>query len=162
MIFLTVGTQDPFDRLVEAVDNIAPLLKGEKIIAQVSKVNYKAVNMDVLEFVPPAEYDRYFAQARLIISHAGMGTIITALKMSKPIIVMPRMAKFKEQRNDHQLYTARAFKRLNYIHVADDEAELKEKVVGFFKNDEFVSLHSIGETASTDLIHAIRNDIGAI
>src|SRR5215203_1840996 len=113
MIFLTIGTQEPFDRLLKAIDEIAPMLNTE-IIAQVSKSTYVARNFKTFAFVSPIEFKTYFNQADLIVSHAGMGTIISALEGEKPILIMPRLARYREHRNDHQLATAAVFEKLNY------------------------------------------------
>src|SRR5215217_2444665 len=112
MIFVTIGTQEPFDRLIKAIDELAPLLNMD-IVAQVSNTVIEVKNMKALTFIPPDEFDNYFQQASLIISHAGMGSIITALTMNKPIIVMPRLASLGEHRNEHQTATAKKFEKLN-------------------------------------------------
>ena len=107
MIFVTVGTQLSFDRLVEAVDLWAGSNLSEKIFAQVGPAKYKPVNFDSKEFINPDEADSLFQKSDLIISHAGMGSILTALKYRKPILIMPRKAGLGEHRNDHQLATAK-------------------------------------------------------
>ena len=104
MIFVTIGTQTPFDRLIKIIDNIA-LEINEPIIAQVYNSQYKAQNIQTIDFLSPKEFNDLFEKARLIISHAGMGTIITALLKCKPIIIYPRLASLGEHRNDHQIYT---------------------------------------------------------
>ncbi len=69
-----------------------------------------------------------FEQAEIIVAHAGMGTIITAVEFKKPLVVMPKRAALGEQRNEHQLATVREFRKLPLLHVADSEAELPEKL----------------------------------
>lgn len=115
MIFLVVGTQEPFDRLVQYVDEWSFKSGFNDIFAQVSNSKYKSKNFESVDFIPPLEFDIKFQQAELIIGHSGMGTIISALQHSKPIIVMPRLAKFREHRNDHQLATARSFEKLGLV-----------------------------------------------
>src|SRR5436190_2511423 len=127
MIFVTIGAQEPFDRLIKLVDEFAPQLKGIPIVAQISKSTYKVKNMKSFEFISPEEFEQYFQQATLLISHAGMGTIISALVNAKPLIVMPRLAKFGETRNDHQVATAQRFEALGYVNVAYNEEQLKQK-----------------------------------
>src|SRR4051812_19665164 len=99
MIFVTIGTQEPFDRLIKAIDELCPFV-DQTIIAQVSKANYKVKNVKVFEFLQPREFDMYFKEASLIISHAGMGTIISALVNQKPIIVLPRLLELGEHRSN--------------------------------------------------------------
>lgn len=158
MIFVTIGSHQPFDRLIKAIDEIAPTLNEDLIIAQVCKTELKVKNLKTFEFVTPEEFNSYFSQANLIISHAGMGTIISALVQKKPILVLPRLEKFKETRNDHQLATAKRFAELDYIHVAYDEYELKDKLASLTQSD-LVPLHKIGSYASGNLINSIQSFI---
>lgn len=124
MIFATVGTQVPFDRFVKAVDEIAPEI-GEPIIAQTIGCTYQAKNIETVGLLSPDEFNKIFDAARLIVAHAGMGTILSALTRQKPIIVMPRLAAYKEHRNDHQISTAMKLHELGYIHVAYDNLQLR-------------------------------------
>ena len=109
MIFLTTGTQLPFDRLVRAVDDWAETAQPEGgIVAQVlpaRRAPYVPRNFETRARLSPAEYDALFAKADLIVSHAGMGTILTALTTGKRVCVMPREFQYGEHRNDHQLAT---------------------------------------------------------
>ena len=127
MIFVTVGNMDPFDRLIKAVDQwIADHPTGEKVFAQIGVGVYQPVNCEFVPFLTPSEYRDIFQKSRIVVSHAGMGTIITALELLKPIIIMPKRASLGEQRNDHQLATVRHFQRSKQIIVADTEKELPE------------------------------------
>jgi UDP-N-acetylglucosamine transferase subunit ALG13 len=155
MIFVTIGTQEPFNRLIKAVDDIAIVLNTE-IVVQTFHNDYVVKNMKVHNFLSPIEFDKYFNQADLIISHAGMGTIISALVSNKPIIVMPRLLKFDEHRNEHQLATAKRFDALGYIRVAYNEDELKEKLFAMWP-DNVKPLHAIGKFASGQLIDSLKN-----
>lgn len=123
MILITVGTQLPFDRLIRAVDAIAPTL-GEPVFAQTGGGDYEPVNMEFSALISPVRFDELIRQTSLIISHAGIGSVLTAQKHRKPIILMPRRAALGEHRNDHQLATVSALKGRHGIYIADDEAEL--------------------------------------
>lgn len=158
MIFITTGTQEPFDRLIKAIDEIAPSLKNTEIIAQVYKSEFIPKHMKTFEFLSPKEFAFYFNSAELIIAHAGMGTIISALQIEKPLIILPRLAVFHEHRNDHQLLTAKKFDDFNFVHVAYDEAELKKKILLFY-NNEIKSLHKLGDFGSKSLIESLYNEI---
>jgi UDP-N-acetylglucosamine transferase subunit ALG13 len=160
MIFVTIGIQEPFDRLIKAMDEIVPQLNGVPVIAQVYSLSYKAINLKTFEFVSPSEFDDYFSRAQLIVAHAGMGTIISALVKDKPIIVLPRLTKYKEHRSNHQIATANACRQLNFVHVAEDEDDLKTKVVNIISGQSKGSLHKIGPYASAELIASIRGNIG--
>jgi UDP-N-acetylglucosamine transferase subunit ALG13 len=158
MIFVTTGTQIPFDRLIKAIDEAYPYLDGVEIIVQVAQSNYRVENFTTQEFIPPKEFDDYFNRADLIIAHAGMGTIISAFVRNKPILVMPRLAKYGEHRNDHQLATATRFDELGYLNVAYDEQELKEKIKNF-QRTPLKSLFNANDYASTELIKSLRSFI---
>ena len=116
MIFLTVGTQFPFDRLVKAVDQAAGTNGfDDKIIAQVGDSSYRPGNFKAARSVEKAVFDQLFTEADSIISHAGMGTITMALDQRKPLLVMPRMKKYGEVVNDHQIDIAKKFEQLGYL-----------------------------------------------
>ncbi|MGB2863371.1 MAG: glycosyltransferase [Sedimentisphaerales bacterium] len=119
MIFLTVGTQFPFDRLVKAVDEAAGTNGfDEKIVAQIGDSSYCPENFEAAPSVEKAVFDQHFNEADSIISHAGMGTITMALDHRKPLLVMPRLKKYGEVVNDHQLAIAKKFEQLGYLLVA--------------------------------------------
>ena len=108
MIFLTVGTQLPFDRLVAAVDAWAARNPGVGVFGQIADpgpAGYRPKNFDWVADLDPAAFDARFRAAGCIVAHAGMGTIIGALGQAKPLLVMPRRAHLGEQRNDHQFAT---------------------------------------------------------
>jgi len=121
MIFLTVGTQFPFDRLVRAVDDIIEEgLISEALFAQIGESSYKPRNFESVACLEKGIYDDYVKQASSIIGHAGMGTINMALYNHKPLLVMPRLKRYNEVVNDHQLAVARRIsflKREKLIHV---------------------------------------------
>lgn len=159
MIFVTIGTQEPFDRLVKAVDEIARELDGIEFVAQISHTNYQAQYMKTFDFMPPDQFDKYFSEAEIIISHAGMGTIISALVKEKPLIILPRLVRYREHRSDHQVATANVFKQLDYVHVANDENHLKQKVFDIVNGTDRGCKHRIGDYASVGLINSIKGQI---
>jgi len=130
MIFLTVGTYPlPFDRLVKAIDAaIKERLIEEEIFAQIGRCGYKPQNMEYVQMLEKEAFDSYFQKASSIISHAGIGTITMALDNEKPILVMPRLKKYGEVVNDHQVMTARRFEELGHILVAYTEEQLPDKL----------------------------------
>jgi len=111
MIFCTIGTQAPFDRLIEAVDRMAADIE-EKIIAQTLCGNYKPRNIETVGFLTVDDFNEMCQQSRIIVAHAGVGTIVSALQMQKPIVVFPRIAELGEHRNNHQMATAEMFGKI--------------------------------------------------
>ncbi len=104
MIFVSTGTQFPFDRMLEAIDLL--LSEGiitELVIAQTSHgSSFVSPRMECIESISGDRFDQYISEARIVISHAGMGTILSALMHQKPIITIPRKAELGEHRNNHQ------------------------------------------------------------
>lgn len=105
MIFVTVGTQLPFTRLIDAMDEIAGRL-DEEIIAQTGPGEGNWSNLDCRKNLEPEEFGKLFSAARVIVAHAGIGTILSARSRRKPLILLPRRFSFGEHRNDHQMATA--------------------------------------------------------
>ena len=156
MIFLTVGTQFPFDRLVKAVDAaIAQNGHDERFYGQIGEGNrYTPQNMDWVSNLAKAEYDDVFRNASAIIAHAGMGTIALALRYGKPLLVMPRLKRCGEVVHDHQVDIARKFGESRHILVAYREAELADKMKQlrtFVPEPRGNQAHSVAERIATFL-----------
>ncbi len=130
MILLTVGTVFPFDRLVKAVDTAAEKIQfHEEIIAQTGDCSYVPRNFKSVPFLEKSQLDKYITEASAIISHAGVGSIKSALSSYKPLLVMPRLKKYHEHVNDHQLILAERFEKLGYLLAAYDQECLAEKMI---------------------------------
>lgn len=155
-IFIVVGTQEPFDRMIKIIDEWASKNDKHKIFAQISKAVYQPKSFAFTEFISPELFDEHFNNADLIISHAGMGTIISALTAGKPIIVMPRSAKNHEQRNDHQIATAKSFEKLGYVKAVYNETDF---IQALNEAEKIKVTKVIGSDASPQLIKAIQNII---
>jgi UDP-N-acetylglucosamine transferase subunit ALG13 len=129
MIFLTVGTQFPFDRLVKSVDLAFDKgLVDEDIIAQIGESLYKPRNFRTVASLDKDIFDKRLKEASSIISHAGIGTITMALENKKPLLVMPRLAKYGEVVNDHQAAIAKRFSELGYILAAYDSNDFPDEI----------------------------------
>lgn len=101
MIFVAVGTQFPFDRLIRYVDEWCEANQHSGI-AQIAEGEYLPKHMQFEKFMTTDVFNQHLNKADLIISHAGMGNIITAVEAHKPIIVMNRQFELGEHRNNHQ------------------------------------------------------------
>ena len=130
LIFLTVGNwHRGFDRLVRAVDE----LKGqsvidEDVVAQVGFGEYRPANLEVMDFCSPAQFQSIAGEARIIVTHAGIGTIGEAISLGKPVIVIPRKAELGEAGDNHQRTTARQLEREGKVLAAYETSELAEKL----------------------------------
>lgn len=135
MIFITVGSQLTFDRLLKAVDKeIEAGNIKDQVIVQSGKTKFKSKNMKIIKFLELDEFDKYIKDADLIISHGGVGSIIDALKYNKTVIATPRLKKYKEALNDHQIQIIENFGIEGYIIPLLDLTELNlaiEKVKTF-------------------------------
>lgn len=104
MIFLTLGTQKfQFNRLLKEIDLL--IQDGtitDKVVAQVGFSTYKPRNYVYFKFLDRATYHKYIEQSNIVITHAGVGSILEAKKNEKPVIVVPRLKKYKEHVDNHQ------------------------------------------------------------
>lgn len=134
MILVTVGMQLGFDRLIEAMDRIAPTLDSE-VIAQTGIGTYVPQNMTARQKIAPEEFEQLVVQSRLIVSHAGIGTVLTAMRFSKPIVLFPRRLDHGEHRNDHQVATVNNLDGRPGLLVAHEEGDLAPRIAEGLKMD---------------------------
>ena len=156
MIFLTVGHQMPFDRLVRAVDAWAQQRERADVFAQIGEGDYWPSAFPAAGFLTPLQFHERLERASAIVSHAGTGTIIAALQLGKPLLVLPRRADFGETRNDHQRATADHFAAKGQILVAPDEDALVEMMDDLHT---FEPPRTLGHEASPDLLLRINTFI---
>jgi UDP-N-acetylglucosamine transferase subunit ALG13 len=149
MIFLTVGTQFPFDRLVKSVDQAFDgRLINEEIFAQIGETSYKPLNFESVVSLEKNVFDKRLREASSVIGHAGMGTITMALKNHKPLLVMPRLKRYREHVNDHQVATARKFEELGHILAVYDAKDLPNglrKLKNFVPRKREAQPHAVAE-----------------
>jgi len=129
LILLTVGTQLPFDRLVQIMDTIAPELP-DTIFAQIGQGEYAPRNFEYCRMAPPDELAAKFRSASRIVSHAGTGSLLNARRYHKPIILFPRLASLGEHRNEHQLATCQQLNGMPGLTVAYNELDLRSLLTG--------------------------------
>ena len=126
MIFVTVGTQLPFDRLINLVDDWAKNHPDKEIIVQAGSCGFEPTQCELKGFISASEWEALFLSAELVVAHAGMGTIIKCIDAGKPLIVMPRRADLNEHRNDHQLATVGQLKGADNIVIVQNDGELND------------------------------------
>lgn len=156
MIFVTVGAQMPFDRLVRTVDQWARNQGHGEVFAQIGLTEYCPSNIQWTPFLSAEEFKQRYEAADVVVAHAGTGSIITALQLGKPILIMPRRASLRETRNDHQVATAEQFRRFDSVAVALDEYELIARLddIGNLRGQQIIEPY-----ASRELVVAIREFI---
>lgn len=130
MIFIVLGTQKfQLNRLLQMMDEyVEQGLIEEEVYAQIGNSTYKPKHYAYQEFMDKKEFDAAIQRADVVIAHSGVGTIITTIHAGKPIVVFPRLAKYKEHVDDHQLDIARAFEKKKYVLCCYEGDNLLEKI----------------------------------
>lgn len=131
MILVTLGTQDKsFTRLLDAIQRQIDLGNiKDKVIVQAGCTKYKSKDMQILDLIPYDEFEKYIKECDLLITHGGVGSIITGLKNKKKVIAAARLAKYKEHTNDHQLQIIKNLSVSGYILPLDDFDKLDEVLI---------------------------------
>jgi UDP-N-acetylglucosamine transferase subunit ALG13 len=145
----------PFDRMVRAVDTWAAVAKRTDVFAQIGPTSWRPNHIGWAEFLSPSDFRAKVEHAKLVVAHAGMGSILTALERGRPILVMPRRGDLRETRNDHQVATAKRFAEQGRVSVAMDEHELVRRL------EDLGSLSAaappISRFASAELLETVRS-----
>lgn len=129
MIFITVGTQFPFDRLIRSIDQaIKKSILSETFFAQIGKSSYIPRHFGYVDYLDKGLFDLKVKEADALISHAGIGSLMLAFDYQKPVLLMPRSPQYHEVVNNHQIDTAKEFEKLGHVLAAYDENELIEKI----------------------------------
>ncbi len=137
MILVTLGTQDKsFERLLKMMDEVLELLNSdEEVIVQAGFTKYQSNRMQIFDYIDMDKFNDLLAKCDVLVTHGGVGTMITALKMNKKIIACSRLSKFHEHHNDHQQEIIDSFSEKGYILACSDVDELLES---FNKVDNFI------------------------
>ncbi len=141
MIFVTLGTQkQDFSRLLDLIEN-SKLSKNEEVIVQAGHTKYSSTFMKIHEFFTIDEMKENTEKADFIITHGGVGSIIDALNTKKKVLAMPRLSKYKEHINDHQIEICKKLYEEGYIEYlsVDDDIDEKLKVM---QNKEYKKYES--------------------
>ena len=147
MIFVTVGGMRPFERLVIAMDRLAGEL-DEEVIVQLGSTDYEPENCNHFRFMAADEMEELYGRARVVVCHAGIGSILTALKHSKPLVLVPRMKRYGEHIDDHQLEIAREMESRGMT-VVYDISNLQSAV-------QNVSVSSVQFKSETNLVLRLK------
>jgi UDP-N-acetylglucosamine transferase subunit ALG13 len=128
VIFVTIGSMFPFDRLIRVMDAWASAHGETETLAQIGDGTYEPSHMPWVRRLDQAAFARTVAEARLIVAHAGMGSVITADEFRKPIVILPRLQDRGEHTTDHQVATANWLRAKPGIHVADHDEDLGPRI----------------------------------
>ena len=130
MILVMLGTQNnSFHRLLEEIDNL--IEKGiitDEVVVQAGHTKYDSKNMKIFGLISQEELEELIKKADLVITHGGVGSIITSLKKGKKVIALPRLHKYQEHVNDHQKEIVETFNEKGYIIGVQDVKKLQEAI----------------------------------
>ncbi len=138
MILVTLGTQDKkFTRLLDSIQNlIDKKVIKEKVIVQAGCTSdFKSKDMQIFDLIPMDEFDKLISECDILITHGGVGSIITGLKNEKKVIAAARLKKYGEHTNDHQLQIIDNFAKEGYLLSLNDFEDL-EKILKNIKSFE--------------------------
>ena len=117
MIFVSLGTNDKsFRRLLDKIDKEISLGNiKDKVIVQSGYTKYESKNMDIIDLMSMEDFNKNIGDCDILITHGGVGTILDGLKLGKKIIAFPRLSKYQEHVNDHQVEIVNEFYECGYI-----------------------------------------------
>lgn len=163
MILVTVGTQLPFNRLISSVEKWAIVNCYTDIMFQVGLSGYKPSVGRSVEFLQDIELQEYIKNSELVIGHAGTGTMISCLSISKPMVIMPRNHLYGEHRNNHQKATVAKLRDIYGVFVADTEYEMPQVISNALlaanPTEKFCFPESAQDSLVDHIIDVILHDI---
>lgn len=130
MILVLLGTQNnSFFRLLDEIENcINTGLISEEVVVQTGHTEYHSDKMKLLDFIPESEINELIKKATFIITHGGVGSIISGIKLNKKVIAVSRLSKYDEHVNDHQIQIVNKFNENGYIIGLNDASLLKDGI----------------------------------
>lgn len=148
----------PFDRLLLALDEWAGK-QGDSVsvLAQIGNSDVVASHMKTVSSLTPSEFRESVKNAEIIVAHAGMGSVLTAMEFGKPLVVLPRLGARQETRNDHQVATAKWLSSKPGVYVAMSESELPAAIDR--ARNQALATAEISRYASPELIGALKDFI---
>jgi beta-1,4-N-acetylglucosaminyltransferase len=130
MIFVTVGTDtNSFDRLLKKIDELIEKRKiKEEVVAQIGHSKYEPKNAKWFRFESYDKMKHYNKKARIVITHGGVGSILTALVLGKSVIAVPRMKELNEHIDNHQIELVKELVKENKVIGVFEIEQLENKI----------------------------------
>ena len=131
MILVLLGTQNnDFHRLLEEIEkNIKDETIKEEVIVQAGYTKFQSNRMKVIDLMSKEQLDKFQDEADLIITHGGVGSIISSIEKEKKVIAVPRMHEYGEHVNNHQIEIVKDFNDKGYIIGIDKVEDLKQAII---------------------------------
>lgn len=152
MILMVCGTQKfQLDRMLMEMDRLIESgAVTEAVFAQIGHSTYEPKHYPWARFVPGEEFEKKIKHCDLLLTHSGVGTILTGKELGKPVLVYPRSVKYGEHVDDHQWQIAREFRKRDYVMICEEPSQMAQQIEAC-RNFSFRQL-SIGENVQTGVI----------
>lgn len=130
MILVLLGTQNNnFNRLLEEIERLIDKKTiTDEVIVQAGYTKYESNKMQIFDLIPREQLDKYQDDADIIITHGGVGSIVSSIEKGKKVIAVPRLHKYEEHVNDHQKEIIELFNKKGYIIGLTDVSEVEEAI----------------------------------
>ena len=137
MILVMLGTQNnSFNRIIKEIEkNIKNGTIKEEVIVQAGYTKFETDKMKIIDLMSKEQLEKFQDEADLIITHGGVGSIVSSIKLGKKVIAIPRLHQYQEHVNDHQKQIVKSFSKKGYIIGINDVEELEEAI---YKAHEFI------------------------
>lgn len=131
MILVLLGTQNnSFHRLLEEIEkNIKEGIIKEEVIVQAGYTKFKSHKMRIIDLISKEQLEQFQEEADLIITHGGVGSIITSIRKEKKVIAVPRKHEYGEHVNNHQIEIVKNFNEQGYIIGIEKVEDLKTAII---------------------------------
>jgi UDP-N-acetylglucosamine transferase subunit ALG13 len=158
LIFVTVGTPtNSFERLIKELDNLVSTEKiKDNVLAQIGYTKYIPKNYKWFRFTDPDKFENLCKKSKICITHGGVGTLSILLKYKKPTIVVPRMKKFNEHVDDHQIQIIKELEKEGRIIAVYDIKKLENALI---KANKWKPNYLKRKSKIFDLIKNFLNDM---
>ena len=133
-VFASVGSRFPMDRLLNCLEKVVDKHPIIRVRAQTGPSACQSSALETVQNLSPDEFKTAVSECDVFVSHAGMGNVLLAAQLNKPIIVMPRQASFDEHINNHQVDTAQAFTDRPWVKVVNNTQELESAILSAMKS----------------------------
>lgn len=154
VIFASVGSMLPFDRFVEGVDAWAGDNPDTPVFLQIGGGAYEPLNCPWARIVAHRDYGERLAGCTLFVAHVGMGSILQALEIGKPMLLLPRHASLREHTTDHQLHTTAKFRDTPGLRIVDDVPAMQAEMTRLVRHpmQGSVGIPRFASAAMTDRV----------
>ena len=148
----------PFDRLIELADNWAARHPDVHIFAQTGGGKYIPKHFSFSEMVSPHEYRRHIQESDIVLSHVGMGTVLSASELNRPLVCMPRRKELGEVTSDHQTATAGWISKMRGIFLFEDAGELDKAIDTAYSSRKSFQSESTDRAQLVRFVHSFLTD----